>query len=45
MYVQPDASGATTPNPFYPGLGLPLDPVNGTPRTNEVAVNYQADLY
>ena len=45
MYAQPDASGAVTLNPGYPALGLPLDPVSGSPRTNEVAVNYQADPY
>ncbi len=45
MYVQPSATGQTSLNPLFPGLGLPLDPVSGTQRTNEVAVNYQADLY
>lgn len=45
MYAQPDASGAVTLNPGYPALGLPLDPLSGLQRTNEVAVNYQADPY
>lgn len=45
MYVQPTENGAFSLNLLYPGLGLPLDPINNTQRTNEVAVNYQADLY
>jgi prepilin-type N-terminal cleavage/methylation domain-containing protein len=45
MYVQPSATGAVSLNALFPGLGLPLDPINGSQRINEVAVNYQADLY
>ena len=45
MYAQPNANGNVSLNPLYPGFGLPLDPISGNQRTNEVAVNYQADLY
>jgi prepilin-type N-terminal cleavage/methylation domain-containing protein len=45
MYVQPTATGQTSPDITFPALGLPLDPISNSPRTNEVAVNYQADLY
>jgi type IV pilus assembly protein PilE len=45
MYVQPNATGATSPSGLYPGLGLPLNPVSGTQRLNEVAVNEQGDRY
>jgi prepilin-type N-terminal cleavage/methylation domain-containing protein len=45
MYAQPDANGNVTLNPFFVPFGLPVDPTSGMPRTNEVAVNYQADLY
>jgi type IV pilus assembly protein PilE len=45
MYVQPTAGGATAPSAAFPGLGLPVDPSTGIPKLNEVAVNYNGDLY
>ena len=45
MYAQPNANAQVTLDPLFPALGLPLDPVSGRQRINEVAVNYQADLY
>jgi prepilin-type N-terminal cleavage/methylation domain-containing protein len=45
MYVQPNADGTRwSLSAIEPGVALPLDP-NNNPRFNEVAVNYQADLY
>jgi len=45
MYVQPDALGAAATSMLEPASGIPTDPSTGTPILNQVAVNYNADLY
>jgi prepilin-type N-terminal cleavage/methylation domain-containing protein len=45
MYVQPSGAGLSAPSAVYPGLGLPADPSTGVPKLNEVAVNYNGDLF
>jgi len=45
MYVQPTTSGISGPSAAYPALGFPTDPATGIPRLNEVAINYNGDLY
>jgi prepilin-type N-terminal cleavage/methylation domain-containing protein len=44
-YVQPSSTGQTSAALLYPALGVPSDPVTGRVQLNEVAVNYNADLY
>ena len=45
MYVQPDANGNFGLSLLAAGAGVPLDPTSGAQKLNEVAVNYNGDLY